>query len=98
MVILLESLNSKPRISDLIPLTYSQLINNIDISKQKNVKSEYYFLNLEKLVHEFPLDSSFISKSFYQSNPELAFNYPPKGPIDPYLPANGWVLSPLFEK
>ena len=37
-------------ISELVPLTYSMLINNIDSDKQKKVKSEYTFLNLEILV------------------------------------------------
>ena len=37
--------NKKPEISDLVPLTYSILVNNIDLAKQKNVKSEYSFLN-----------------------------------------------------
>ena len=46
---MVERLNKNPELSELIPLTYSMLINNIDISKQKKVKSEYSFLNLEKL-------------------------------------------------
>jgi hypothetical protein len=61
------------------------LINNIDLEKQKKLKSEYSFLNLEKLVEEFPLDSDFFSKSYYQSNPEYAYNSPPEGPIDEYF-------------
>ena len=78
----MEKLNKKPEISDLVPLTYSMLINNIDLSKQKNTKSEYSFLNLENLVNEFQLDTSFISKSYYQSDPEFSYNEPAKGPID----------------
>jgi hypothetical protein len=82
---MVERLNKNPELSELIPLTYSMLINNIDISKQKKVKSEYSFLNLENLVLNFPLDKNFISKSYYQSIPEFAFNDPPKGPIDKYF-------------
>jgi len=78
----MDKLNSKPDISEFIPLTYSMLINNIDLTKQKKVKSEYSFLNLEKLVENFKLDSNFISKSYYQSNPEFAYNDPPVGPIE----------------
>ena len=63
---MVERLNKNPELSELIPLTYSMLINNIDISKQKKVKSEYSFLNLEKLVLNFPLDKNFISKSYYK--------------------------------
>ena len=80
-----QRLNKKPEISDLVPLTYSMLINNIDINKQKNIKSEYSFLNLEKLVSEFPLDNFFISKSYYQSEPEFSFNEPAKGPIEDHF-------------
>lgn len=72
-------------ISELVPLTYSMLINNIDSDKQKKVKSEYTFLNLETLVEEFPLDDSFVSKSYYQSKPEYSYCSPPKGPIDQYF-------------
>ena len=93
----LDKLNKVPQISELVPLTYSMLVNNIDIHKQKKVKSEYSFLNLEKLAIEFPLDiklnqnvpnytpPAFISKSYYQSNPEFAYNYPPKGPIEKHF-------------
>lgn len=76
------NLNITPDFTELIPLTYSMLINNIDYTKQKNVKSEYNFLNLETLVYQFQLDKSFISKSYYQSNPEFSYNEPPKGPIE----------------
>jgi len=79
---MVDRLNKNPEISDLVPLTYSMLINNIDILKERKVKSEYSFLNLEKLVENFGLDKSFISKSYYQSSPEFAYNDPPKGPID----------------
>jgi len=79
---MVDRLNKKPEISDIVPLTYSMLINNIDILKEKKVKSEYNFLNLETLVNNFQLDKSFISKSYYQSIPEFAYNDPPKGPID----------------
>jgi len=82
---LLTNLNTRASNHDLIPLTYNMLVNNIDISKQKNVKSGYSFLNLQRLVEEFRLDSNFISKSYYQSDPEFAYNNPPKGPIDKYF-------------
>ena len=65
---------------DYIPKKYFSL--NFIFTKQKNVKSEYSFLNLEKLVYEFPLNGSFISKSYYQSDPEFSYNEPPKGPIE----------------
>ncbi|MFM7187469.1 MAG: hypothetical protein ACKO14_06595, partial [Armatimonadota bacterium] len=28
---------------------------------------------------------AFVSKSYYQSNPEIGYNFPPKGPIDKYF-------------
>ena len=46
----MDKLNSKPDISEFIPLTYSMLINNIDLTKQKKVKSEYSFLNLYEIL------------------------------------------------
>ena len=90
-------------ISKLSFTTYSALINNIDLFKEKSVKSEYSFLNVSKLAENFPLDitldsenipgytnkppgpPAFISKSYYQSTPEFAYNYPPKGPIETYF-------------
>ena len=68
-------------ISSLKPLTFSQILNNIDQLKGGNVKSKYNYLNLKQLVQRFKLDSQFISKSYYQSIPEYTFNDPPKGPI-----------------
>jgi len=94
----LLSLNENPEISSLHPLTYSRLLNNIDQSKEKNIKSQYTFLNLKKLVQNFKLDineklnyikkpprPAFVSKSYYQNNPEFSYNYPPKGPIPLYF-------------
>jgi hypothetical protein len=72
-------------ISALKPLTYSELLNNIDSLKAKNEKSQYNYLDLKKLVENFQLDARFISKSYYQSSPEYAFNDPPKGPIPEYF-------------
>ena len=43
-------------ISKLNFTTYSALINNIDIFKERSVKSEYSFLNILKLAEKFPLD------------------------------------------
>jgi hypothetical protein len=88
-------LNENPKITPLKLLTYSRLLNNIDQQKEKNEKSKYTFLNLKKLVENFKLDiqldsqglpvykflPAFVSKSYYQSNPEYAFNDPAKGPI-----------------
>jgi len=82
-------------ISNLKFLTYSMLINNIDIDDTTKKKSSFNYINLEKLALAFPLDfdysppnwepygshPGFLSKSYYQSNPELGYNYPPKGPI-----------------
>ena len=68
-------------ISDFKPTVYSMIINNIDISKTVNKKSKHSFLDLEKLVKNFKLDKSFISKSYYQSDPVLGYNDPPIGPI-----------------
>ena len=84
----MDILNKSPKISLLTPTIYSMLVNNIDINKEKNIKSIYNFLNLQNLSTDFSLDSiennttGFISKSYYQSNPEFAYNYPPKGPIE----------------
>ena len=36
--------------------TYSMLVNNIDLNKEKNVSSKYNFLNLEQLSERFNLD------------------------------------------
>ena len=60
-------------ISKLKPLTYGMLIN-----KKIN---DLPILNLEKLVKNFKLDNLFISKSYFQTNPEFAYSDPPKGPI-----------------
>jgi hypothetical protein len=68
-------------ISSLKLLTYSELLNNIDQSRENNKKSQFNFLNLKTLVERFRLDSSFVSKSYYQNIPEYAYNDPPKGPI-----------------
>lgn len=76
-----ESLNTTPKLSSLKLLTYSELVNNIDQSRENNKKSQYSFLNLKNLVENFKLDNSFVSKSYYQNIPEYAFNDPPKGPI-----------------
>ena len=90
------------KITSLNLLTYSRLLNNIDQLKEKNVKSEYNFLNLKKLVQNFKLDieldnygipgyikspprPAFISKSYYQNNPEFAYNNPAKGPIPEFF-------------
>ena len=84
---------------DLKFLTYSTLINNVDYSDTLKKKSSYNYINLEKLVNNFSLDfeysspdwlpygshPGFISKSYYQSTPEIGYNYPPKGPIDKYF-------------
>ena len=62
-------------------------------------KSEFNYINLQDLARNFPLDfeysapdwnpygnyPGFISKSYYQSSPESGYNYPPKGPIDPFF-------------
>ena len=75
-----ESLNTTPKISSLKLLTYSELVNNIDQSRENNKKSQYNYLNLKSLVENFGLDSTFVSKSYYQNilhlpflNPELLF-------------------------
>ena len=73
------------KISPLTPLTYSELLNNIDQNKENNSKSRYNFLNLQMLVENFRLDDHFIAKSYYQNIPEYAFNDPPKGPIPKYF-------------
>jgi len=84
---------------DFKPLTYSMLINNVDYLNKKKSKSEFNYINLQDLVRNFPLDleysapvwspygnlPGFISKSYYQSSPESGYNYPPKGPIDPFF-------------
>jgi len=54
-------------ISDLIPITYSKIINT-----DKTI-------DLKKLVKDFSLDSSFISKSYYTQN--WAYTEPAPGPI-----------------
>ena len=73
--------NKLIKISDLKPLTYGMIINNIDMLKKINKKSSFTYLNLENLVSKFKLNGSFISKSYYQTDPEFAYNDPPKGPI-----------------
>ena len=78
-----EKINRNPKISDLIPLTYNMLINSIDISKREHKTSTYDFLDLDKLVRNFPLDKSFISKSLYLQ--DKSYNEPAKGPIDKYF-------------
>jgi hypothetical protein len=75
------------------------LINNIDLGRTKKVKSEYNYIDLQKLSENFKLDMDysppeyhpygelpgFIGKSYYQSKPEIGYNFPPKGPIEPYF-------------
>ena len=57
-------------ISKLNPLTYGMLIN-------KSVKNnELLVLNLKNLVIGFKLDKLFISKSYFQTNPEFAYTEP----------------------
>ena len=84
---------------DFKPLTYSMLINNVDYLNKKKNKSEFNYINLQDLARNFKLDleysppdwspygnlPGFISKSYYQSSPESGYNYPPKGPIDPFF-------------
>ena len=73
------------------------LVNNIDTSKKKN-KSEFNYINLEKLVNNFELDftfdsnwvpygqNGFISKSYFKSPPEESgYSHPPKGPIEEFF-------------
>ena len=76
-------------------ITFSKLINNIDAGDTLKKKSDYNYIDLEKLVNAFKLDfeydppdyhpygnrPGFISKKYYQSKPELGYNYPPEGPI-----------------
>ena len=50
-------------VSKLNFTTYSALINNIDLFKEKSVKSEYSFLNISKLTEKFPLDISLDSEN-----------------------------------
>ena len=57
----IESLNNNPRLSELIPLTYSQLVNNIDILKQKNVKSVYSFFGCHELLSLYYEDTNRIN-------------------------------------
>jgi hypothetical protein len=63
-------------ISKLKPLTYGMIINKVP-DKRDTIS----LLNLQQLIKNFKLDNSFISKSYYQTNPELAYSDPPKGPI-----------------
>ena len=65
-------------ISELVPLTYSMLINNIDSDKQKKVKSEYTFLNLEtgELKEITDLQSKiYKSDTFFNLFFNVYFNY-----------------------
>ena len=91
----METLNKKPVISKLKPLTYSMLIN-------QDKKNKLTVLNLKDLVTNFELDitlkdnisqikhyPAFISKSYYQiqnldkpDKLDFSYNYPPKGPIE----------------
>jgi hypothetical protein len=80
---------------DLKFLTYSTIINNVDYTDTLKKKSDFNYINLDKLANDFPLDfeyeppdyipygthPGFISKNYYKSSPELGYNYPPKGPI-----------------
>ena len=82
---------------DLKILTYSMLINNNGNPNKK--KSDLNYIDLDKLVRDFPLDMQysrpkwepygklpgFISKNYYQSTPETGYNYPPNGPIDEHF-------------
>jgi hypothetical protein len=86
-------------ISDLRPLTYSMLVNNIDAGSTKKNKSDYNYINLEKLSRNFELDFTFdsnwtpfgkgpgfLKKSYFKSPPdESGYCYPPNGPIEKYF-------------
>ena len=85
-------------ISPLIPVTYSMLINDIDRDSDKKNKSIFNYINREKLALNFKLDFTyeddggmygdypgFVSKSYFQSSPEIGYCYPPKGPIEKYF-------------
>jgi len=85
-------------ISSLKFLTYGMVINNIESIKGTKSKTEYNYINLSTLVDNFKLDfdyeppeyipygnrPGFISKSYYQSNPETGYNFPPLA-IDRYF-------------
>ena len=66
---IITKIKSLRYISDIEPLTYGMLINNIDYDKKKKVKTEYSFLDLEKLVNEFRLDiPPFIEENIPEPN------------------------------
>ena len=48
-----ETLNATPKISSLKLLTFSELVNNIDQSRENNKKSQYTFLNLNFSPNNF---------------------------------------------
>ena len=52
----INDLNKNKYFTNLEPLTYGMLINNIDYLKKQKIKSEYSFLDLQKLVLNFKLD------------------------------------------
>ena len=56
-------------ISNLIPLTYSMLVNNIDSDKEGNRTSKYNYLNLQNLVKKLKLDIEFIDGISYFNRP-----------------------------
>jgi hypothetical protein len=85
-------------ISSLNPLTYSMIINDIDRNTVKKTKSVFNFIDREKFVNNFKLDVNFeddwamygnlpgfVSKSYFQSEPEIGYCYPPMGPIEKYF-------------
>lgn len=88
----MQQLNTKPEISLLNLLTSSTVINKGQ-KKPLNLTKlvENFALDVEIDNHGVPgyLHSpprpAFISKSYYQSIPEYAYNYPPKGPIPVYF-------------
>jgi hypothetical protein len=55
-------LNKNPKISQFYPQTYSMVVNNIDFLKERKIKSEYSFLDLQKLLEQFKLDIEFNEK------------------------------------
>jgi hypothetical protein len=57
--IVMEKSLKNVTISEFVPHTYSMIVNNIDYGKKKKTKSEYSFIDLQRLVEQFRLDIEF---------------------------------------
>ena len=68
-------------ITELVPVTYGMVINNIDHGKRENGVSKYSFINLRKLAENSPKDVSWNDNIPYYQLPAFVSTSTTKHPI-----------------